>query len=326
MPRRPRHAFGAAEPGPGAGGVRGGRGRGTTAPLRFPDPALRLTPRPSAGWRAAAVVVSQRSGRLRPVIDLPRTGISPVFAPVSESWSVIDAWLADHVPASLAELGLPATPEAVARTAVRLGLVLPADLRESLPCHDGDDSYLRILPCGPLYSNPSAPARRTCGARCRQPGRYGRRSRPRASPWWGHVRTRVASVAWVASVAGSTVGVRASSPGRFPAGEAATERLKRLKRPKVGDPGGARERAGGSSSVGDRSYRSDPSDRAGDLQPGPTPATRRGTGPARLSRFRSLGFSRWTKSQVRAHAPTPSATQATQGRVYEDIPVCVCAL
>ncbi|MFJ9774395.1 SMI1/KNR4 family protein [Kitasatospora sp. NPDC101157] len=86
------------------------------------------------------------------MIDLPRTGISPVFAPVSESWSVIDAWLAEFAPVSLADLRPPATPEAIARAEEQLGLALPADLRESLLCHDGDDSYLTVLPCGPLYS------------------------------------------------------------------------------------------------------------------------------------------------------------------------------
>ncbi|WP_395292200.1 SMI1/KNR4 family protein [Kitasatospora hibisci] len=86
------------------------------------------------------------------MIDLPRVGISPVVASVTESWKLIDAWLAKHAPTSLAELRPPASPDAIGRVEEQLGFALPADLRESLLCHDGDDSYLRVLPCGPLYS------------------------------------------------------------------------------------------------------------------------------------------------------------------------------
>ncbi|MFF8770470.1 SMI1/KNR4 family protein [Kitasatospora sp. NPDC015120] len=86
------------------------------------------------------------------MIEPPRIGVSPVIAPVAESWRLIDGWLAEHAPASRAALRPPASPEAIDRTEEQLGFTLPADLRESLRCHDGDSSYLGVLPCGPLYS------------------------------------------------------------------------------------------------------------------------------------------------------------------------------
>ncbi|NVK80052.1 SMI1/KNR4 family protein [Streptomyces morookaense] len=86
------------------------------------------------------------------MIEPPRNGISPVIASVTESWNVIDAWLAKNAPSSLAELRPPASPEAIKEAETELGFTLPADLRESLLCHDGDDAYTGVLPCGPLYS------------------------------------------------------------------------------------------------------------------------------------------------------------------------------
>ncbi|MFD4393585.1 hypothetical protein [Kitasatospora sp. NPDC058397] len=59
---------------------------------------------------------------------------------MTESWKLIDAWLAKNAPASLAELRPPASPEAVGRTEERRGFEIPADLCESLLCHDGDDA------------------------------------------------------------------------------------------------------------------------------------------------------------------------------------------
>ncbi|MFH8387991.1 hypothetical protein ACH4E7_45190 [Kitasatospora sp. NPDC018058] len=61
------------------------------------------------------------------MLDPPQIGIRPVIASVTESWSVIDAWLAEHAPASLAELRPPAAPEAIGRAEERLGLALPDD-------------------------------------------------------------------------------------------------------------------------------------------------------------------------------------------------------
>ncbi|MFD3554467.1 SMI1/KNR4 family protein [Streptomyces goshikiensis] len=89
---------------------------------------------------------------LQLVIEPPLIGITPVIPPVATSWQRIDTWLAWHAPARLAELGPPASPHAVDQLEVKLGVRLPNDLRASLLCHDGDSSYLGILPCGPLYS------------------------------------------------------------------------------------------------------------------------------------------------------------------------------
>ncbi|GAA1992781.1 SMI1/KNR4 family protein [Kitasatospora viridis] len=86
------------------------------------------------------------------MIEPPRIGISPVVAPVAESWHLIDGWLAKHAPASRAALRPPASHQAIDRAEERLGFTLPPDLRESLRCHDGDTSHFGVLPCDPLYS------------------------------------------------------------------------------------------------------------------------------------------------------------------------------
>ncbi|MFB6579457.1 SMI1/KNR4 family protein [Streptomyces sp. NPDC056402] len=86
------------------------------------------------------------------MIEPPLNVISPVIPPVATSWQRIDAWLALHAPARLAELAPPASPHTIDQLEVTLGVRLPTDLRASLLCHDGDSSYLGILPCGPLYS------------------------------------------------------------------------------------------------------------------------------------------------------------------------------
>ncbi|KJY41731.1 hypothetical protein VR41_11270 [Streptomyces sp. NRRL B-1568] len=86
------------------------------------------------------------------MIEPPRNGVTPVIPPVAASWQRIDAWLARHAPARLAELRPPASTDAIDQLEVSLSVRLPADLRASLLCHDGDASYLGILPCGPLYS------------------------------------------------------------------------------------------------------------------------------------------------------------------------------
>jgi cell wall assembly regulator SMI1 len=68
-------------------------------------------------------------------------------APVSESWSRIDAWLAAHAPVSLARLRPGATPAELAAAEQVLGTPLPADLAASLACHDGlADEAARMLP------------------------------------------------------------------------------------------------------------------------------------------------------------------------------------
>ncbi|WP_405435240.1 SMI1/KNR4 family protein [Streptomyces avidinii] len=86
------------------------------------------------------------------MIEPPRRGIDPVFPPVALSWQRIDAWLAEHAPGALSELRPPASKQSIKEAEERLGFQLPADLRESLLCHDGDTSLLGVLPCRRLYS------------------------------------------------------------------------------------------------------------------------------------------------------------------------------
>ncbi|WP_436772744.1 SMI1/KNR4 family protein [Yinghuangia sp. YIM S09857] len=65
---------------------------------------------------------------------------------VTASWSRIDAWLSAHAPASLARLGPPADPAAVAAAEEVLGSALPAELAASLACHDGIEPERHIFP------------------------------------------------------------------------------------------------------------------------------------------------------------------------------------
>ncbi|MEU8138167.1 SMI1/KNR4 family protein [Streptodolium elevatio] len=65
---------------------------------------------------------------------------------VTASWSRIDAWLVAHAPASLARLGPPADPAAVAAAERVLGVELPAELAASLACHDGIEPECRVFP------------------------------------------------------------------------------------------------------------------------------------------------------------------------------------
>ena len=102
----------------------------------------------SAAARTAAVGVAWHHPR---VIDPPKNVIDPVIPPVSESWRRIDAWLADHAPASLAGLNPPATTDAIARTESQVGMSLPRDLRESLLCHNGESRFGTALPCSRLF-------------------------------------------------------------------------------------------------------------------------------------------------------------------------------
>ncbi|MER7705909.1 SMI1/KNR4 family protein [Kitasatospora sp. NPDC097605] len=115
------------------------------------------------------------------MIESPHGGIPPVVAPVTESWRLIDAWLAKHAPVSLAALRPPAAPEAIDRVEERLGFALPADLRESLLCHDGDDSCPAVLPCGPLYSTEGIVEIRTMRMEIWDADDPGEQE----EPWWG---------------------------------------------------------------------------------------------------------------------------------------------
>lgn len=77
---------------------------------------------------------------------------SPPARSVSQSWSLIDAWLARHAPASVPLLRPPAEPGGIAEAERELGLAFPADLVESLSCHDGFTEWAVILPFGELLS------------------------------------------------------------------------------------------------------------------------------------------------------------------------------
>ncbi|MFJ2808578.1 SMI1/KNR4 family protein [Kitasatospora sp. NPDC087271] len=100
---------------------------------------------------------------------------------MTEPWNLIDVWPAKNASASLAERRPPASPEAVGRTEERLGFEIPADLCESLLCHDGDDVYLAVLPFGPLYSTERIVEIRTMRMRIWDADDPEQRD----APWWG---------------------------------------------------------------------------------------------------------------------------------------------
>lgn len=66
--------------------------------------------------------------------------------PPSESWRLIDAWLATHVASDFALLNPPATPDEIGHAERILGGRLPGDLAESLRCHNGVSAWTTILP------------------------------------------------------------------------------------------------------------------------------------------------------------------------------------
>lgn len=57
--------------------------------------------------------------------------------PPSQSWRLIDAWLATHVASDFELLNPPATPDEIGNAERILGARLPDDLAESLQCHNG---------------------------------------------------------------------------------------------------------------------------------------------------------------------------------------------
>ncbi len=63
-----------------------------------------------------------------------------------ESWRRIDAWLAAHAAGDSALLNPPASRDDIERAERVLGMPLPADLVESLRCHDGVSSWTTLLP------------------------------------------------------------------------------------------------------------------------------------------------------------------------------------
>lgn len=75
-----------------------------------------------------------------------------IVPPVSESWRRIDAWLAAYAPASLALLNPPVTEDALQSAQRAVGVELPAELVESLRCHDGLSRWSHLLPVKPPLS------------------------------------------------------------------------------------------------------------------------------------------------------------------------------
>lgn len=72
--------------------------------------------------------------------------MAPPISPPSQAWRRIDDWLAAHVPAESALLNPPATPDEIRQAERVLGTPLPADLAESLRCHNGVRTWTPILP------------------------------------------------------------------------------------------------------------------------------------------------------------------------------------
>ncbi|MEV7958097.1 SMI1/KNR4 family protein [Streptomyces sp. NPDC088141] len=76
---------------------------------------------------------------------------------VTRSWARIDVWLAAHAPESVSSLNGPADPAGIAEAERAMTLQLPADLVESLRCHNGatEDALARgasVLPGADLLS------------------------------------------------------------------------------------------------------------------------------------------------------------------------------
>src|SRR5205085_1061202 len=72
---------------------------------------------------------------------------SPGGSRMKAVWERIEAWLGENAPKALADLRPPASPQALAELEARLGMPVPADLREWLLIHDGQppDSLVGLL-------------------------------------------------------------------------------------------------------------------------------------------------------------------------------------
>src|SRR5262245_54784983 len=65
---------------------------------------------------------------------------------VTDAWVRIDAWLARHAPASAAVLAPPADPAEIAAAEAEIGYAFPAELVESLRCHNGVLTWANLMP------------------------------------------------------------------------------------------------------------------------------------------------------------------------------------
>ncbi|MEU6341900.1 SMI1/KNR4 family protein [Streptomyces sp. NPDC046977] len=103
-------------------------------------------------------------------------------ASVRSSWARIDAWLRRHAPASFAELAPGASADEIESAQAQLGLRFPAELLESLACHNGAEKYSGVLPAGaPLGS---AEAVDVWQMRMRLSGEDEEPGGSDGEPWW----------------------------------------------------------------------------------------------------------------------------------------------
>jgi cell wall assembly regulator SMI1 len=68
-----------------------------------------------------------------------------MFPSPSASWQRIEAWLRNHAPDILADLGPPASPERIRAAEEQLQCTLPEDVRASLGIHDGQQGSAAYL-------------------------------------------------------------------------------------------------------------------------------------------------------------------------------------
>lgn len=73
-------------------------------------------------------------------------------APVDASWRRIDEWLAAHAPGSLGHLNPPAESREIEAVESTLEMRLPAELAQSLGCHNGTRGWTTLLPEGGLLA------------------------------------------------------------------------------------------------------------------------------------------------------------------------------
>ncbi|MEU1471028.1 SMI1/KNR4 family protein [Streptomyces sp. NPDC005761] len=89
--------------------------------------------------------------------------MAQLILPPSESWRLIDAWLAAHVASDFALLNPPVTPDEIRRAEQVIGARVPGDLVESLQCHNGVSAWATILPeQSPLTLNGIVERWQTC--------------------------------------------------------------------------------------------------------------------------------------------------------------------
>jgi cell wall assembly regulator SMI1 len=87
---------------------------------------------------------------LRPFSGERRTlmGDQGEAPPVARSWNRIEAWIAEHMPDALDELGAGAKPAAIRSVEKMLGAALPDDYKASCAIHDGQDEEFDLIPIG----------------------------------------------------------------------------------------------------------------------------------------------------------------------------------